>query len=187
MLFGIYFFFLVGEQQLILLLMKWIKKKLPTLLSGFTITAFACTAIYLVGLLIIVTGITDFGIGIDSSPNFGTLVFLISFSKAFLLITLYLFWNILQRMKQGLPFQNSVIKRFYILGLFVFTLPFVNWGSSILLTVLNIPLSQYVDLYIVDTTINRSASLLITGIMITAFAHVLKEGFHIYEEQKLTV
>ena len=167
--------------------MKWIKKKLPALLSGLTIAAFACTVIYLVGLLIMVTGITDLGLGISSSPNFGTLVFLISFSKAFLLITLYLFWNILQRMKKGLPFQDSVIRRFYILGLFVFILPFVNWASTILLYVLNIPLLQHVDLYIIDSTINRSASLLITGIMIAAFAHVLKEGFHIYEEQKLTV
>lgn len=167
--------------------MNWIKKKFPALLSGVTIVAFTCTAIYLFALLIMATGITDFGLSITSSSDFNTLVFLISFSKVFLLITLYLFWDILRRMRQDLPFQNSVIHRFYILGILVFMLPFVNWVSMFLLSVFEVSISRHTALFIFDININRSASLLITGIMLAAFAHVLKEGFSIYEEQKLTV
>ena len=167
--------------------MKWIKKKLPTLLSGFTLVGFTSTAIYLIALLIMAMGITHFGLNIASTSNFNALVLLISFSKIFLLITLYLFWKILGRMKQNLPFHQSVIRRFYILGLFVFLLPFVNWASMVLLSVFDLNFAKHVNLFIIDSTINKSASLLITGVMLTAFAHVLKEGFNIYKEQELTI
>ncbi|MDR9419982.1 DUF2975 domain-containing protein [Gracilimonas sp.] len=168
--------------------MDWIKNKLPALLSGVTIVAFVCIAIYLFGLLIMAAGITDFGLSLASSTDFSTVVLLISFSKAFLLIILYLFWDILRRMKQGLPFQSIVIKRFYILGLLVFILPFINWASMVVFIFSDINFLQNVLLIsTIDSTINKFASFLIMGIMLAAFAHVLKEGFSIYEEQKLTV
>ena len=168
--------------------MKWIKKNLPSILSRLSMAAFTITVLYLLGLLSITFGVTDFGLDITSTNGLNTVALMLSFSTIFLLTTLYLFWKILESMKQNLPFRENVVRRFYILGTLVFLLPFVNWATMAPFMFIDFSLIMgQMDLITIDSLINGSASLLITGLMLASFAHVLNEGLHIQKEHQLTV
>ncbi|MCG8373645.1 MAG: hypothetical protein MI700_08940 [Balneolales bacterium] len=123
-----------------------------------------------------------------SAPNsydeFGFLVLGISISKLFLLITLGLLLNILFKIRQNQPFEKLTIRRFYLLGLLVFLMPFAETIPILIIDSLGFFTAEIIG---INSIINSISSALILGIIMLSFACIMTLGFKVSEEQKLTV
>lgn len=166
------------------------RKIFPKTLIVCAITAALAIVLYLVALSSQFFSLSLFGQNVQSL-DIDTSTFLVIFcSKGILLTCLVLLTRILIVIINEDAFQTPIIRRFYTSGLLVLLLPVIN---SIGITVMarNQDLAQFmfgnVQLVLIESLINRVSTFLIIGILILSFAHVLKQGLLIYEEQKLTV
>lgn len=160
-----------------------------------TLVACALVLALAIALYLIVLSLKFFGFPVSEQntlyPGIQSSTFLmIIFSKGLLLTCLIFLTGILIEIINGDAFQKPIIRRFYISGLLILLLPIINSiGFSIIAR--NKDMSQFMfgnfQLVLIESLLNRVSTFLIIGILILAFAHVLKQGLLIYEEQKLTV
>lgn len=166
------------------------KKLLPKILVSCALATTLTIVLYLVALSSQFFGLSLFGQNVHNPDMHITTFLMILFSKGILLTCLVLLTRILIVIINEDAFQTPIIRRFYTSGLLVLLLPVIN---SIGFTIMgrNQDLSQFLfgsfQLVLIESLINRVSTFLIIGILILAFAHVLKQGLLIYEEQKLTV
>lgn len=166
------------------------RKIFPKTLIVCAIAATLAIVLYLVALSSQFFSLSLFGQNVQSLDIHASTFLMIFFSKGILLTCLVLLTRILIVIINEDAFQTPIIRRFYTSGLLVLLLPVIN---SIGFTVMarNQDIAQFllgsIQLVLIESLINRVSTFLIIGILILAFAHVLKQGLLIYEEQKLTV
>lgn len=166
------------------------KKIVPKILIACALVTTLVTVLYLVTLSAQFFELSLFVGNVQGWDLHTSTLLIIFFSKGILLTCLIQLTKILIVIINEDAFQTPIIRRFYTSGLLVLLLPVIN---SIGFTVMsrNQDLAQFlfgnIQFLLIESLINRVSTFLIIGILIIAFAHVLKQGLLIYEEQKLTV
>ncbi len=160
----------------------------PNILILSTVSLVAFTVGYLIFLILAFLGViepfTNIYTSVSSMQKIGWILLGISLSKVFLIITLSLLINILWKIRKNEPFEKQTVRRFYLLGLLIFLMPFVESIPLYIGASFNYISSEIIGY---NAIINRIGSFIILGILMLTFASVMKLGFKVAEEQKLTV
>lgn len=164
-----------------------IKKITPIILQGAIVASMLFIVAYLLTLLLSYLQIIELEWTNVKSSDFGRLVLIIFISKIYLLSILILSLKLFYTIKESVPFQSSTIRRFVVLGVLILFNPIMHILTWVLASVANVNILNHSQIIGMDSFFNKIALFIVTGLLIFAFVHVLKQGLSIYEEQKLTV